>query len=358
MPVDTATPRSLLEVAALSTDIFEDLDQVHGGISWWSEYGLVPDALYGMSDYLLDVVDGIGTNLSVADAFLQEYSKTRASADFLLRGRMRTNGGSPISRDAKQRQTDQATDLKLTSYVYGFFSAASSVLDTLAGTIVGVAGLGAPLIKADFGRLFAPGIQTAEYPSGKTPLTKGLHPSPDAAALQLRLIRTFRTCLLQAGPEGWYTWLDQKRNQLSHRGGRLHMAAFPRLGRGQDTTRFRLLERDPDLTTVQGFRGNPSSMESMYLLEDELTTMSGQLHSLNALVIGVVVATRSVWEERRLHPMMLPQPENQWAGAGAPSGFDGYVPIPDLLKTVNTSILNPVNVARLQSSQALRDSQK
>ncbi|MBO1268579.1 hypothetical protein [Arthrobacter cavernae] len=177
--MDTATPRSLLEVASLSAAIFEDLDQAKGGIRWWSAYDLPTKALYGISDYLLDVVDGIGTNLEVADSFLQEYSETRYSADFLLRGRMRTNGGSPVSRDSRQRKMDEATDLKLKSYLYGFFSAASSVLDTLAGTIVGVGGLGTPIVKADFGRLFAPDINNSDYPSGRTRLAKSLHSGPD-----------------------------------------------------------------------------------------------------------------------------------------------------------------------------------
>lgn len=353
--MDTATARSLLEVSALSAAIFDDLDEVNGGISWWSGYDLALEARCGLSDYLLDVVDGIGRHLAIADFFLREYAKSRSSDDFLLRGRMRANGGSPISRDIHQRRADDATDLKLTSYVYGFFSAASSVLDTLAGTVVGVGGLGTPIVRADFGRLFAPGLDSLDYPSAKTRLSKAMHAAPEAAALQLRLIRTFRICLLQAGPQGWYTWLDQKRNQLSHRGGRLQMVAFPRLEKGPDTTRCRLLDRDPDLTTVQGFRGKPSTMESMYLLEDELTTMSGQLQSLNALVIGTIVSARSVWAERRLHPTMLPQPASQWVGRGNDSGFDGYGSNPDLLRTVNAAILNPVDAARLQSSQALRN---
>lgn len=353
--MDTATSRSLLEIAALSAVIFEDLDEDNGGIRWWSAYDLPLEARYGLSDYLLDVVDGIGRHLAIADSFLQEYAKSRSSDDFLLRGRMRKNGGSPVSRDIHQRREDEATDLRLTSYVYGFFSAASSVLDTLAGTVVGVGGLGIPIVRADFGRLFAPGVDSPDYPTAKTRLSRAVHTAPDAAALQLSLIRTFRICLLQAGPKGWYTWLDQKRNQLSHRGGRLQMVAFPRLGKGPDTTRCRLLDRDPDLTTVQGFRGKPSTMESMYLLEDELTTMSGQLQSLNALVIGVIVAARSVWAQRRLHPTTLPQPASQWVGPGSDSGFDGYGPNPDLLKTVNAAILNPVDAARLKSSQALRN---
>jgi hypothetical protein len=107
----------------------------------------------------------------------------------------------------------------------------------------------------------------AGYPSRQTKLGKSLHPEPAAQTLQLALIHSFRTSLINAGLEGWHTWLDHKRNQLAHRGGRLQLTAFPRRGPGPDTDRFLLLERDPDLTTVQGFLGDASTMESMYLLD-------------------------------------------------------------------------------------------
>ena len=133
--------------------------------------------------------------------------------------------------------------------------------------------------------------------------------------------------------------------------------AFPRRGRGPDTDRFLLLDRDPDLTTLQGFQNSPSTMESMYLLEDELTTMSGILKSINTTVIGTIVAARSLWKDRREMPLLLPQPATQWHQPHKASGFEGYQPIPDLFKTVTAAIISPTDGTRLKSSRALNNRQ-
>lgn len=343
------------EVSSLSASILGDLDEIDGGISWWSGHELTTETRCGLSDYLIDAVRGIDKHLSMADFYLQEYTRKRSSADFLLRGRMRKNGGDPVGHGTDIAD-DERSNLQLQSYVYAFFNAASSVLDTLAGTVIGVAALNLPLVKADLAK-FAPFSMDAGYPSRQTKVGKSLHPEPTAQTLQLALVHSFRTSLMSAGPEGWHTWLDHKRNQLAHRGGRLQLMAFPRRGPGPDTDRFLLLDRDPDLTTVQGFLGDASTMESMYLLEDEHTTMSGMLKSLNATVIGTIVAARSLWEDRKEMPLLLPQPATQWHQPQKASGFKGYQPLPDLFKTVNAAILNPTDIARLKSSRALKNRQ-
>lgn len=355
MSSNTWTLRARSEASSLSESIMGDLDEIAGGISWWSGYELPTETRCGLSDYLIDAVRGIDTHLSLADLYLQEYTRKRTSADFLLRGRMRKNGGDPVGRGMEIAE-DERSNLQLQSYVYAFFNAASSVLDTLAGTVIGVAGLNLPLVKADLAK-FAPFSMDAGYPSRQTRVGKSLHPEPAAQTLQLTLIHSFRTSLMNAGPEGWHTWLDHKRNQLAHRGGRLHLTAFPRRGKGPDTERFLLLDRDPDLTTVQGFQSDASTMESMYLLEDEHTTMSGILGSLNTTVIGTIVAARSVWEERKKVPVLLPQPATQWHQPQKTSGFLGYQPIPDLFKTVNAVRLNPTDLTRLKSSRAVKTGQ-
>lgn len=353
MSLDTWTVHARNEIAVLSESIVGDLDEVDGGIRWWSGHNLAAETRCGLSDYLIDAVRGIDRHLCMADFYLHEYTLKRSSADYLLRGRMRKNGGDPVGRGA-DIPADEQSKLRLQSYVYGFFNAASSVLDTVAGTVIGVAALNLPLVKADLAK-FAPFSMDAEYPSRQTRVGKSLHPEPAARTLQLALVHSFRTSLMQAGPEGWHIWLDHKRNQLAHRGGRLQLMAFPRRGRGPDTDRFLLLERDPDMTTIQGFLGKPSSMESMYLLEDELTTMSGMLKSLNTTVIGTVVAARSLWERRRDEPLLLPQPATQWHQPQKASGFEGYKPIPDLFKTVNAVIVNPTDATRLKSSRVLNN---
>lgn len=351
MSPNTLTVRARDEVSSLAESILGDLDEIDGGIRWWSGHVLTTETRCGLSDYLIDAVRGIGKHLSMADFYLEEYSRKRLSADFLLRDRMRKNGGDPVGRGLDLLK-DEQSDLQLKSYVYAFFNAASSVLDTLAGAVIGVAGLNLPLVKADLAK-FAPFSVDLDYPSKKTRVGKSLHPEPAAQTLQLSLVRSFRTSLLESGPEGWHIWLDHKRNQLAHRGGRLHLTAFPRRGRGPDTERFMLLDRDPDLTTIQGFNRDSSTMEGMYLLEDELTTMTGVLKSLNTTVIGTVVAAKSLWEDRKTAPSLIPQPATQWHEPQSSSGFKGYQPIPDLFKNLTSVIVSTSDATRLNASRVL-----
>jgi len=98
MSSNTWTLRARREVASLSESIVGDLDEVEGGIRWWSGYDLTTETRCGLSDYLIDAVRGIDKHLSMADFYLQEYTRKRSSADFLLRGRMRNNGGDPVGR--------------------------------------------------------------------------------------------------------------------------------------------------------------------------------------------------------------------------------------------------------------------
>lgn len=345
MHADTWTIRARDEVKALSKDIFEDLDVTEGGIGWWAGHGLPVETRCGLSDYLIDAVDGIAGHLGLADYYLQEYKKARASGDFKLRNAQRRGGPA---------YADEESSLRLEALTYSFINAGSSVLDTLAAAVIGVAALGLPLVKADL-RPFKPFSVDPKYPLTNRDFRKPttLHLDSAGRDLQLGLVRTFRSCVLDAGPRGWDTWLDQKRNQLAHRGTRLRMEAHPRLGRGLDTGRFICLDRDPDLTTVQSFQDDSSTVEAMFLLEDAGTTMTGLLKSLNTAVIGTVIAVRSLWTTRREQPLLLPQPAGQWHVPQAASGFEGYEPVPDLFKTVKAVVLNPTDATRLNSSKAL-----
>lgn len=349
MTIDSQTRDACSEVRALSAIIKRDLDGTVGGIGWWSGYDLTVVVRCGLSDYLIDAVDGVGAHLRAANLALKEYRRKRFSDDFKLRERMRKNGGSPIGR-GRDISEDENSSLLLQSHVYAFFNRACSVLDTLAGTVIGVGALDRPLVRADL-RDFHPVTFDPDYPAAKTKLRKSLASNAVAQELQLGLIRAFRSSLLQAGPPGWHTWLDQKRNQLAHRGGRLQLVAFPHRGRGPDAERVIVLERDPDLTTIQGFQGAGRTMEAMYLIEDELVTMNGLMQSLIATVVGTLVAAQQVWERRKSQPLLLKQPATQWHKPQCPSGFEGYEPDPALYKTVSSVLVNPDDAARLDSAQ-------
>lgn len=336
------------ELEALSNAVVADLDEVHGGISWWGTYEMSSAERCDLSDYLIDVINGAAQNLQKADFFLREYLDKRSDADFKIRDRMRRNGGDPIGR-GRETVEDKQRDLRLKSYVYAFFSASSSVLDTLAGVVVGVAALNLPIVRADL-RAFSPFLLGDGYPAEKTQLFKSLNEEQAARALQLELLRAFRTSMLQAGPRDWYMWLERKRNQLSHRGGRLQLVSFKRQGRGPDQNRFLLMEKDPELTTVQDLRRDSSTIEASHILEDELSIMSGLLSSINAAVVGTVVSAQSVWEQRRSAHSRLTQPAAQWKLPRPSIQFPGYEPQKNLLEGTTAAIISPTDAVRMNAS--------
>lgn len=302
-----------------------------------------------LSDYLVDVINGAAQNLQIADFLLSEYRAKRSTADFRIRNRMRRNNGDPIGRGLDAVE-DKQLDLRLKSYIYSFFAASSSVLDTLAGTVVGVAALNLPIVRADLG-MFSPFLAGKDYPTPKTQLFKSLEEKESARSLQLELVHAFRTSMLQAGPADWYVWLERKRNQLSHRGGRLQVMSFQRQSRGLDQNRFLLMERDPELTTVQDLRRDALTLGASHLMEDELSIMQGLLASLNAAVIGTMVPALSIWEQRRTAPSKLVQPATQWRHPRPGIKFPGYEPQSDLLKGVSAVVVSPTDALRMAAAR-------
>jgi hypothetical protein len=337
------------ELEALSKAIVADLDEESGGIGWWKAYDMSLADRWDLSDYLIDVINGAAQNLQIADFLLREYRDKRESADFKIRDRMRRNSGDPLGRGLDAVEDNQR-DLRLKSYVYSFFAASSSVLDTLAGTVVGVSALNLPIVRADL-RMFGPLLPGRDYPAPKTQLFKSLDTEQSARSLQLELVHAFRTSMLQAGPTDWYVWLERKRNQLSHRGGRLQVISFKRQGRGPDQNRFLLMEKDPELTTIQDFRKDASTLEASHLLEDELSIMEGLLDSINAAVVGTTVSAHSIWEQRRAAPSKLIQPGTQWRPPRPGIQFPGYEPQNDLLKGVTTALVSPTDALRMTAAR-------
>lgn len=337
------------ELETLSKAVVADLDEANGGIGWWKTYDMSVSDRWDLSDYLIDVINGAVQNLQIADFLLREYRDKRSTADFKIRDRMRRNSGDPIGRGLDAVE-DRQRDLRLKSYVYSFFAASSSALDTLAGTVVGVSALNLPIVRADL-RMFSPFLAGEGYPSPKTQLFKSLDSEKSARSLQLELVHAFRTSMLQAGPTDWHIWLERKRNQLSHRGGRLQVISFQRQSRGPDQNRFLLMERDPELTTIQDFRKDSSTLEASYLMEDELSIMQGLLASINAAVTGTTVSARNIWEKRRAAPLKLVQPATQWRLPRPGIQFPGYEPQNDILKGASAAIVNPTDAIRMSAAR-------
>lgn len=349
-----AQDTALAEIEALSTSIWSDLSEHSGGISWWADYEMEAADLLDLSDYLYGVAEGVGTNLKLAETYLSEYRNKRATLDFQLRGYARTHVDEPIFHGLGTTAALKHIQL-MAANVYGFFNAATSVLDTLAGTVIGVAGLSQPLVKADLG-MFTPFASGENYPDRKQRVGKALSGDDSARAAQVSLVRAFRSSLEHAGPSDWHQWVNHKRNQLAHRGGRLELGTFGFGKNSWDVEHHIVFDREPSLTTTQSFRNaRVQHVESVYLLEDQQATMKGVLGSLQAAVIGTIVPCRSLWDLRRTNPELIDQPARQWVNPTEWIDFPGYQPNPDFYKHQNAMVVNPKDATRLGASRILEN---
>lgn len=349
--------KAIADVAALSAAVSADLDEINGGIGWWSGYNINPADRFDLADYLVGVIEGVSSHLGIAESYLAEYRQKRMTDDFQLRAWARDHPSEPVFRGTSTADAEKRNKL-MSAQIYGFFNAASSVLDTLAGTVIGVAGLNLHLVRADLA-MFGPVTSDPDYPAGTKRLRKALAEDQDGQAAQLGLVRAFRTSLQLAGPTDWHLWLNNKRNQLAHRGARIQMINIDHAPRSRDHRRSIVFERDPDQTSTQSFRDSqrPDLNNTMWLREDQETTMTGILGSLQAAVIGTIAPSLLLWEQRRTNPALIHQPAAQWVEPRETIEFPGYDPQPDLFKNVAAMVVHPSTATRLSASQVLHNPQ-
>jgi hypothetical protein len=141
------------QIRGLARQIFSDLDPVNFGISWWKTHPNLstPHRIF-ISDYLANVVDQVADGLVNAKLHLFELTEAleegsrQASNSVKLSKSGQMLFDSPHARNAEDELAKYHVDLHLN----GFLCAIGSVLDCLGATIIGVTGLPAKIIRADF----------------------------------------------------------------------------------------------------------------------------------------------------------------------------------------------------------------
>lgn len=311
--------KALAETEELAVLLDADLDPVNGGFSWWHGYGLDLDMHTEITGWLVGLVSAVDTNLRVAAAHLTDYRETRHADDRWILERARDGGVPNLHRSDHEARREA----RMNAHRAGILRAAGSILDTLAGVVVGIGGLDTSLPKADLGKLqpFSSGV---DYPG--TQVRGNLHLPHDVLRPGDRrgeYLRAVRSSLLHAGPAGWLDWTLWSRHALVHRAARIEMLFLE-----TDITLRRPLPRQPDHSQVHGIRTTSNPTE-LLLEEDALVTLTGVVESINATVVGVVLACREMWLYRRRHPSALPQPSAQWPIKPLrTTPFAGYNPQP------------------------------
>lgn len=304
------------------------------GVAWWAPHPGTSRRIL-ISDQLCACIQSVSSNmiesalhwLEFAD-WSDRHSDRFVNAVGLERGRLVVTAPRPVS------PLEELSSHMMRLHAVGCVRALAGALDCVAGTIIGVLALPAPILRADF--------RNVRGLLNKTVATASTEGERAQASFAVELERLISS----AGPGGWLDWAMDFRNMLVHRGRRIELGQFiPRTPTlygpdGRPVPRARVvnhLPRDPGRSDVEVLL-EPS--KSLVLTEDAEQTLDGLLRSTKSLIEGIAQELTQVWNWRRMHPDSLPQPSAQWPkGPSTESiGFSGYAPgsfkySPDMMMT-------------------------
>ncbi|MFI0217303.1 hypothetical protein [Streptomyces lydicus] len=285
---------AIVPLLALQEQFQSDLSLEEGGFSWWQGFTLTAGRRILISDYLMSLPASVETNLVEAVMHAHKIKELRFAEGIRWRERLRQRPDT--HRWLERNDRDQNRDVEASAHLAGFFRCVGSVIDNLAGLVIGVAGLRVKIPKADAGRLRMD-RETAD----------GLAASGPGRELQLDLVRAMKGAV-RAGPEGWWEWADDLRNTLVHRARRLEANMYDAK---KDNALVCPLPRHPKQTDAEA-RARSGRQLGEYLDEDAEVTIAGILEVTIEVTRVTASAAVKTWEQRRRDPGLIPQPVEQW----------------------------------------------
>jgi hypothetical protein len=307
---------------ALETDILADLkEQPPYGIGWWApDPGTSRRIL--IADQLYCCATSVAGNMTEAALHWLEFldASDRDSARFVDAVTIE-NGRPTVSAPRPRSPLEQLGPEFIRIHQAGIIRALASVLDCLAGVIIGVAALPTSILRADFAR--------ARYRLNRI---TGI--ANDGEEMQAQFAPRLEANIVAAGPPGWLDWTLDFRNMLVHRGRRFEYGQFVPRSRvlygaeGQrllHSRRVTHLPRDPGRSDVEVFLDPPWTL---VLSEESERTLRGLISSTKALLEASAKDLLALWQWRRDHPGSLRQPAAQWPNGRSTqsTGFNGYAP--------------------------------
>ncbi len=317
------------ELEALILDDF--VEHSPYGIGWWAPHPGTSRRILN-SDQLYACVASVSANMIEAALHWLEYQDfaERDSERFADIVQIR-DGKFDVVLPRPRNALEELSREMVVMHVAGITRALSAALDCLAGVIIGVIAIPAPILTADLGR------KIREF------FTKIGQGTTDGERVQADFYRRFSEVIASVGPDGWLQWALDFRNMLVHRGRRLESGQFvPKLPQiygpdGKPVLRYRrltYLPRNPSMSDVEVWRETPMTsmrdpLEVLVLAEDATQTLGGLLDSTKAMISETAKLLIDVWKWRRDNPQILTQPAAQWpkgAATAAASAFQGYAP--------------------------------
>lgn len=302
-----------------------------------------------VSDQILTTVDGVGTNL-------QEASD-HSSASIALVG----PNGRAMPDPERPKEVQEMCDLD--REMVGFFRAAGSVLDCLAGAAIGVLRLPLSIQRADassLGRL----TELAGTAQG------------DSAVVWSRASEAVEG-VREAAPQGWFEWTLEMRNAVVHRARQLRVW-LPRATRkpGQrqlivptEQPAHRLVRYDPHLRRrpwlpdLAALSAKGDASEN-WLPEPATVTLRGIVDRLERMIEGVAKVLLDVWDDAGAGRMHLAAPGPAWPPhhgsptwrVSAAEEFVGFEPTAEG-PALTSIVMNPRDARRAEIAERLRTAQ-
>jgi hypothetical protein len=324
-----------VQLTALAQRVSFDM-KAGEGVAWWD---LDPARSILIGDYLIGLMESAEANLTQAAMHLALTKKLWAADAFATSAGMQSASvrgqgifAPPTERDANRR-------VEADGQVAGFFRAAGSALDNIAGVVVGVAGLRTLIAHASW----------TDLQLGK-PRPSGLAPAGPGQDLQIAMVDDVRAAL-STGPDGWSDWTMDFRNTLVHRASRLAMfISDPR----QPDGFLRPLPRHPAQTRSESM-ARTDRLGQDVVPEHGAYTMAAILTCLIELVTDATTACINAWDTRRENPGLILQPLQQWPrlAQGRESTFGGSRPVSLPKMKRGAMAMNPTTFDRIKAARLL-----
>jgi hypothetical protein len=331
---------AVLPLLGLGQQVLGDLDTEEGGITWWSDSLDAPRRIL-IADYLIELSGSCEANLVEAVMHLERVKQDWFAAGHDFQEASRSLRGQKSLFPRTERAENR--EVEATAHVAGFFRAIGSVLDNVAGLVVGVAGLRVKLVRADFTDLQL----SADIPKG------ALAEGHAGRSEQLALVGAVRASI-ETFPDGWDRWAIDMRNTLVHRARRLTwQLSDPR----RPDQFMRPLPTNPGQTDIESMARH-GLLGADALHEHAADTMSGVLAATSRLVQQTASAAVQLWDRRRRSPSLIKQPREQWPvlRQGRETGFTGWNPgLMPQFGHGGALVVHPDRGTRLRSAKVMDD---
>lgn len=324
-----------LRLTALAQQVATDM-AAGEGVAWWD---LDPARSILIGDYLIGLMESVEANLTQASMHLARTKELWTADSFATKAGMQSASvtGQGIFAPPTDKQANHRVEAN--GHAAGFFRAAGSALDNIAGIVVGVAGLRTSIVRAAW----------TDLQLGKD-LPVGSAPEGPGQDLQVEIVGAVRAAIT-TGPNGWSDWTMALRNTLVHRASRLAMfMSDPR----QPDGFLRPLPRHPFQTQCESM-ARTDRLGQDVVPEHGTDTMATILSCLIDVVSATAITCVSVWDTRRESPSLILQPSHQWPrlAQGRESTFGGAHPVSLPWIKDGAMAMNPTTATRIKAARLL-----